>query len=101
MRERRSRFGTLHHRIERALADLERIQVQHQPRETAVADRVRESQVDCQGYDIDAERRAVFQAHGNRCQGDAAAARTVPDVAFHPGHHRAYRRQIDLVVAPA
>src|SRR6266853_1984786 len=44
--------------------------------------------------------RAVLQAHGNRCQGDTAAAGTMPGVAFHPCHYRAHHREVDLVVAP-
>ena len=73
-----TRLGTLQHRIQRALADLERVEVQKQPRQTAVADRMREAQVERQRHDIHAERRAVFQARGYRRQGNAAAARTTP-----------------------
>ena len=49
---------------------------------------------------FEAERRAFLHALGHRRQGDAAAARAMPGIAFHPGHHRAHQGQIDLVVAP-
>ena len=45
-----------------------------------------------------AERRAVFEARGDRRQGDAPAARTMPGITFHTGHHGARHRQVDLVV---
>ena len=91
-------FGTLQHCIQRALADLECIEVQEQLTQTAVADRVGEAQVERQRHDIDAERRAVFEACGDRCQGDAAAARAIPGIAFDSGHHGTHHRQVDLVV---
>src|SRR5882757_11582463 len=57
-----------------------------------------EAEVNRQRHDIYAEWRAVFQTRGYRRQGDAAAARTVPSIAFYPGHRGAHQRQIDLVV---
>jgi len=108
-------LGTLQHRIQRALADRERIEVHEQLRQTAVADRLGEAQIDRQSGvssrhasvpkrlecdDIDAERRAFLHANGHRRQGDAAAAGAVPGVAFHPRHHRTHDGQVDLVVAP-
>ena len=77
---------------------LQRIEVQEQLRQTAVADRVGEAQVHRQRHDIHAERRAVFQARRYRRQGDAAAARAMSGIAFHSGHHGAHHRQVDLVV---
>jgi len=49
-------LGTLQHRVQRALADREGIEMHEQLRQTAVADRVGEAQVQCQRHDIDAER---------------------------------------------
>jgi hypothetical protein len=74
--------------------------VQKQPRQTAVADRMREAQVERQRHDIHAERRAVFQARGYRCQGNTAAARTMPGITFHTGHHGAHHGEVDPRVKP-
>ena len=55
-------------------------------------------QIDRQRHDVHAERRAVLQASGDGRQGYAAAARTMPSIAFHAGHHGAHHREVDLVV---
>jgi hypothetical protein len=81
-----------------ALADLECVEVHEQLTQTAVADRVGKAQVERQRHDIDAERRAAFEACGDCCQGDAAAGRAMPSIAFYSGHQGAHHRQVDLVV---
>jgi hypothetical protein len=45
------------------------------------------------------KRRSFFQADRDRSQARPAAARAAAEIALHPRHHRADRRQIDLVVA--
>jgi hypothetical protein len=74
-------LGTLQHRIQRALADLERIGVPELLRQAAVADRMGEAQVKGQRYDVHAQRRAVLQARRDRCQGDTAAAVTMSGIS--------------------
>ena len=91
-------LGTLQHRIQRAFADLERIEVAEQLRQAAVADRVGEAQVNRQRQDVHAERRAALQARRDRCQGDTAAAWTMSGIALYPGHQRAHDRQVDFVI---
>src|SRR6202158_2048732 len=83
-------LGTLQHRIQRAFADLQRIEVQEQLRQTAVADRVREAQIDRHRDDIHAERRAVLQAGGYRRPRDPATAWNMSGIALQPRHHRTH-----------
>jgi len=94
-----ARLGTAEHGIQRALADLQGEQVQEQPAEALVADGVGSAQVDRQRHDVETEWRALLHALRHGCQGDAAAARAMAGIAFHPGHHRPHRRQVYFVIA--
>lgn len=73
--------------------------MQEQPGQALIADRVREAQIQRQREDVYAERTACLHARGYRRHGDAAAARTVSGILFHPGHHRTDRRKVDLVIS--
>ena len=94
-----ARRGAAEHRIQRSLADLQGKQLEEQLCQTTVADRVGEAQVDRQRQDVHTERRTFFHALGHRRQRDAAAARAVPSIPFHAGHHWANHGKLYLVVA--
>ena len=91
-------LGATEHGIQCAFADLQGKQVQEQPAQPLIADRVREAQIDRQRQDVHAERCARLQALGHRCQAHLLAARTMPGISLHPSYHRPNWWQINLVV---
>ena len=95
-----ARLGTAEHGVQRPFADRQPEQVFKKAAQALVADGMDEAQVDRHGQDAGTERRTVLHAFRHRRQRRPAAAWAVPGVALHPGHHRAHRRQVDLVVAP-
>ena len=91
--------GTPEQAVQRPLADFQGEQVGEQPGQPLVADRVDEPQVQRHRQDREPERRALLQSLGHRGHGDAATARALTGEPLDPPHHRAHRRQVDLVVA--
>jgi len=95
-----SRLTAAERSVERALADGQAEQLQQQPAQPLVADRVHEAQIHRQRHDADAEQRARLQSLRHRRKRRAATAPAAASVALHPRHHRRHPGQVDLVVAP-
>ncbi len=65
-----------------------------------IADRVGETQIERHSDDTGAEGRTFLHAFGHRRQRRLAATAAVTGITLDLRHHRANRRQVDLVVAP-
>ncbi|MDZ7712793.1 MAG: hypothetical protein U5L06_06640 [Rhodovibrio sp.] len=92
-------LGPAHDLGDGALADRHAEHVQHQGRQTLVADGVDGVQVDHRLLDAAPERRAGLQARRRLRVEALPAARTRALVLMHAGDVRAHRRDLDAVVA--
>jgi hypothetical protein len=88
----------MEHGAQRSRADPLGKQMQKQPGQPLVADRVCEM-MQRQCKDVHAERTTRLPAQGHRRHGDAATARTVRGKALCPGGLGTDRRQVDLVIS--